>query len=77
MNEDQDLTQTPTSATGRAGFIDGYRLLQRLGEGGMGDVWVAEQEEPVRRRVALKVIKAGMDTREVVSRFEASARRSR
>src|SRR6266853_5978680 len=48
-----------------------YRLLQRLGEGGMGEVWLAEQGKPVRRRVALKLIKAGMDTREVVARFES------
>ena len=48
-----------------------YRLLQRLGEGGMGEVWLAEQLQPVRRRVALKVIKAGMDTAQVVARFEA------
>src|SRR5713101_845463 len=48
-----------------------YRLLQRLGEGGMGEVWLAEQSKPVRRRVALKLIKAGMDTREVVARFDS------
>jgi serine/threonine protein kinase/tetratricopeptide (TPR) repeat protein len=47
-----------------------YRLLQRLGEGGMGEVWLAEQTAPVRRKVAVKVIKAGMDTRHVVARFE-------
>lgn len=47
-----------------------YRILDTLGEGGMGVVYLAEQEKPVRRRVALKVIKHGMDTREVVARFE-------
>lgn len=47
-----------------------YRLVRRLGEGGMGTVWLAEQEQPVRRTVAVKVIKAGMDTRAVVRRFE-------
>jgi len=47
------------------------RLLQIVGEGGMGEVWLAEQTHPVRRQVALKVIKAGMDTAQVVSRFEA------
>src|SRR5512134_1658766 len=47
-----------------------YRLLQNLGEGGMGEVWLAEQTEPVRRQVALKVIKAGMGSRQVVARFE-------
>ena len=51
--------------------IGRYKLLEKLGEGGCGVVYVAEQEEPVRRRVALKVIKLGMDTRAVVARFEA------
>src|SRR5436190_23388469 len=51
--------------------IGRYKLLQKLGEGGCGVVYMAEQEEPVRRRVALKVIKLGMDTREVIARFEA------
>src|SRR5262245_46809894 len=51
--------------------IGRYKLLQEIGQGGFGTVWMAEQEEPVRRRVALKVIKLGMDTREVVARFEA------
>jgi eukaryotic-like serine/threonine-protein kinase len=55
-----------------AGTVIGrYHLLQMIGEGGMGEVWLAEQKQPVRRRVALKVIKAGMDTREVVARFES------
>jgi len=51
--------------------IGRYKLLERLGEGGCGVVYVAEQTEPVRRRVALKVIKPGMDTKAVVARFEA------
>src|SRR5438105_2220779 len=51
--------------------IGRYKLLQQIGEGGCGVVYMAEQEEPVRRRVALKVIKLGMDTRQVVARFEA------
>jgi eukaryotic-like serine/threonine-protein kinase len=54
-----------TKAIGR------YKLLQRLGEGGCGVVYMAEQEEPIRRRVALKIIKLGMDTRNVIARFEA------
>lgn len=49
--------------------IGPYKLLQRIGEGGFGSVWMAEQREPMERRVALKIIKAGMDTREVVARF--------
>jgi len=48
-----------------------YKLLQEIGEGGFGVVYMAEQEQPVRRRVALKLIKPGMDTREVIARFEA------
>ncbi len=48
-----------------------YKLLEKIGEGGFGDVWMAEQREPVKRRVALKIIKLGMDTRQVVARFEA------
>lgn len=51
--------------------IGRYRLQEQIGEGGFGTVWMAEQEEPVRRRVALKIIKLGMDTKEVVARFEA------
>ena len=51
--------------------IGHYKLLEQIGEGGCGIVYVAEQEQPVRRRVALKVIKLGMDTRQVIARFEA------
>ena len=51
--------------------IGRYRLLEQIGEGGFGVVWMAEQHEPVRRRVALKIIKLGMDTKEMVARFEA------
>jgi WD40 repeat protein/serine/threonine protein kinase len=52
-------------------MIGRYKLLQQIGEGGCGVVYMAEQEEPVRRRVALKVIKLGMDTKQVIARFEA------
>ena len=51
--------------------IGSYKLMEQIGEGGMGLVFVAEQQQPVRRKVALKVIKPGMDTRQVVARFEA------
>jgi len=51
--------------------IGNYRLVRRLGEGGMGTVFLAEQVQPIRRTVALKLIKAGMDTRQIVSRFES------
>jgi serine/threonine protein kinase len=52
-------------------YIRSYKVMQQIGEGGCGVVYMAEQENPVRRRVALKVIKLGMDTRNVVARFEA------
>ena len=54
------------------GMISGrYKLLENIGEGGMGSVWVAEQQQPVKRRVAIKLIKAGMDSKQVLARFEA------
>src|SRR5262245_56187922 len=61
-----------TLASEKAGErIRRYKLLEKIGEGGFGAVYVAEQREPVKRRVALKIIKLGMDTRHVVARFEA------
>jgi WD40 repeat protein/serine/threonine protein kinase len=67
---------TPTAAyrpltEGPGTFIGPYKLLQQIGEGGMGIVYMAEQQEPVRRKVALKVIKPGMDSHQVIARFEA------
>src|SRR5436309_4330772 len=59
------ITEKPGDKIGR------YKLLQQIGEGGCGVVYMAEQTEPVRRRVALKVIKLGMDTKQVIARFEA------
>src|SRR5216110_1801414 len=59
------ITEKPGDRIGR------YKLLQQIGEGGCGAVYMAEQTEPVRRRVALKVIKLGMDTKQVIARFEA------
>jgi serine/threonine protein kinase len=65
-------THTLESTESIAGSIIGpYRLLELIGEGGMGQVWLAEQKQPVRRRVAIKLIKTGMDTREVVERFKS------
>ncbi|MFC1765247.1 serine/threonine protein kinase, partial [Planctomycetota bacterium] len=51
--------------------IGRYELLEQIGEGGMGLVYLAQQQEPVKRQVALKIVKLGMDTRQVVARFEA------
>ncbi|HUB24648.1 MAG TPA: protein kinase, partial [Tepidisphaeraceae bacterium] len=51
--------------------IGRYKLLELIGEGGFGNVFMAEQEHPIRRKVALKIIKAGMDTKQVIARFEA------
>jgi serine/threonine protein kinase/tetratricopeptide (TPR) repeat protein len=56
---------------GQGSRIGPYKLLQELGEGGMGTVWMAEQTQPVQRKVALKIIKPGMDSRQVIARFEA------
>ncbi len=58
-------------AEGPGTVIGPYRLLEQIGEGGFGVVYIAEQQQPVRRKVALKVLKPGMDTRQVVARFEA------
>jgi WD40 repeat protein/serine/threonine protein kinase len=63
------LSVTPTEKPGD--HIGRYKLLEQVGEGGFGVVYVAEQREPVKRRVALKLVKLGMDTRQVVARFEA------
>ncbi len=51
-------------------MIGPYVVLERIGEGGMGVVYLAEQREPIKRRVAIKVIKRGMDTEQVIARFE-------
>jgi hypothetical protein len=60
-----------TAAEAPGGLIGPYKLLEQIGEGGMGTVWLAEQKEPIQRRVAVKVIKAGMDSKQVLARFEA------
>ena len=63
------IERPPDEALGHS--IGGYRLQERIGEGGFGTVYLAEQYEPVRRRVALKIVKPGMDSRQVIARFEA------
>jgi hypothetical protein len=60
-----------TMVEGPGSRIGRYKLLQKLGEGGFGIVYMAEQKDPVKRRVALKILKLGMDTKQVVARFEA------
>ncbi len=72
IKQDPRLSQPASTTLEREGErIGRYKLLQEIGEGGFGTVWMAEQMEPVSRRVALKIIKLGMDTREVIARFEA------
>jgi serine/threonine protein kinase/tetratricopeptide (TPR) repeat protein len=67
---DEDTVQQPPAE--RPGqMVGAYKLLEQIGEGGMGVVFMAEQQHPVRRRVALKIIKPGMDTKQVIARFEA------
>ena len=61
----------PPLAEAPGTVIGPYKLLEQIGEGGFGVVFLAEQERPVRRRVALKIIKPGMDSRQVIARFEA------
>ena len=66
-----DATLRGPSGESAGDQIGPYHLLEALGEGGFGTVWLAEQKTPVKRRVALKILKPGMDTREVIARFEA------
>ncbi|HMF15092.1 MAG TPA: protein kinase, partial [Gemmataceae bacterium] len=56
---------------GAGAVIGPYKLLEQIGEGGMGTVWMAQQTEPVKRLVAVKLVKAGMDSKQVIARFEA------
>ena len=72
-----DSSSAPTETQGLhgqaapGGRIGPYFVSRQIGEGGMGEVWLAEQREPIRRKVALKVIKRGLDTKQVVARFDA------
>jgi len=75
-NSSFEPSSNPTLTAGASGgagarHVGPYRLLQVIGEGGMGEVWLAEQTAPIHRTVALKLIKAGMDTKAVVARFES------
>ncbi|MFG0283203.1 MAG: protein kinase [Phycisphaerales bacterium JB039] len=72
----EDALRQPSGVGQPAGesagdMIDRYRLVEQIGEGGFGVVWMAEQTEPIRRRVAMKIIKLGMDTEQVIARFES------
>jgi serine/threonine protein kinase len=72
FGQTMDFTSAEAPLPEKAGTqIGPYKLLEQIGEGGMGVVFMAEQFQPIRRRVALKVIKPGMDTRQVIARFEA------
>jgi serine/threonine protein kinase/Flp pilus assembly protein TadD len=68
--ESSTTIDAPTLAEEAGTRIGPYRLLRQIGEGGMGVVWWAEQEQPVRRQVALKIIRPGMDSRQIIARFE-------
>jgi hypothetical protein len=69
---ESDAALDPSALVMPPGTVIGrYKLLERIGEGGYGTVFMAEQTTPVQRKVALKIIKAGMDTRQVIARFEA------
>jgi len=70
LSQDQFCEESPVSEKPGT-IIDRYKLLKKIGEGGMASVYIAEQEQPVRRKVALKIIKIGMDTEQVIARFEA------
>jgi serine/threonine protein kinase len=70
-DEPESLTRRNDDQLAGTVIAGKYKLLERIGEGGMGDVWLAQQTEPVKRQVAVKLIKAGMDSKQVLARFEA------
>ena len=71
LEDDPFQTQTQHPVGVKGGTVGPYQLLEALGEGGMGEVWLAEQTRPMRRHVAVKIVKPGMDSAQVVARFEA------
>ena len=71
VDRDLEATQLPAFTHKVGSAIGPYKLLEEIGEGGMGTVWVAQQTEPIKRKVAIKLIKAGMDSKSVLARFEA------
>ena len=71
LPESVPITTDLAVREGRGTVIGPYKLLEPIGEGGMGTVWMAEQSDPIQRRVAVKVVKEGMDSRQVLARFEA------
>ena len=71
LPENVPVTTDLPAREGRGTVIGPYKLLEPIGEGGMGTVWMAEQTDPIQRRVAVKVVKEGMDSRQVLARFEA------
>src|SRR4051812_28850895 len=73
MDSPSNCTGSYAPRSGAVGTVIAgkYKLVERIGEGGMGSVWLSHQSEPVKRQVAVKLIKTGMDSRQVVARFEA------
>jgi len=71
LEEERTAVAESPAGEAPAQMLGRYKLLEKIGEGGFGEVWMAEQREPVKRRVALKIIKLGMDSRQIVARFEA------
>src|SRR5262249_9446239 len=69
-----DVTCDEAITEGPGTVIGPYKLLEQIGEGGFGAVFMAEQQKPLRRKVALKILKPGMDSRQVIARFEAARR---
>src|SRR5262245_12881926 len=71
LDDPSPATAADRNAAEPGAVIGPYKLIEPIGEGGMGTVWLAEQSQPVQRRVALKVVKPGMDSKQVIARFEA------